>query len=101
MAEYGLPAIAVARPLVEDKKPSEVTNVHHFLQQFVRQVVEWQIRARWTNVQRPELFAALARNPCTGKLNSKILCAFDKPLRDLNHFRPRHGQAQRQPQVCG
>ena len=57
-----LPSVAVARPLVQDKDPCEVTKIANTLQQLTRQVVETHARALAAHIQRPQLLTAPARN---------------------------------------
>src|SRR5208282_4388642 len=99
--EDRLSSIGVARPLVQDKNPGEVTNIHDSLKQLARQVVECHAWTLAAHVQRSQLLAAPARNLGTTQVDSESLCVFDEPSGDFNHFHPWHRQPQDQTQVGG
>jgi len=61
-AEDCLPSIAVARPLVQNENPREVSNIDDSLKQLAGQVVESHAWTLAANVQRSQLLSALARN---------------------------------------
>src|SRR5262249_54789928 len=98
--ENCLPAVRVARPLIEYKHSEEVPQISHRVELFIRQKIIDGHQRRMTWELRPELFSWRTRFSAKPELHHELSGVRNQFRTDLDHVYLRHAQSQSCCQSC-